>query len=180
MAWTKHELIYDHPDGQETYFFMQTDGTRYVLSEHPNNQGPHVSNIAPLYGNMAVENNLDVNPKSQPENLQLYVERQDGRFDQWEAKTTKLENTANEPNRFDMKASEWQWKNATQYEHGDLQKQLGAKIEQGNVNFKEMNPEQQNQAFREASLAKTEQSEQLRQAAQEAQYEQMQKQRHQR
>lgn len=178
MSWTKHEVVYQHKDGRETTLYMQTDGNRYVLSEHPDNKGPHVSSVAPLYGDQGVKNSLDVDPKNRPENFQLYAERPDGRFDQWQAKTTMNENISQDPNRFEHKASEWQWRNSTQIEHADLEQKLGARFEQGNLRYQDMSHEQQNKAFQEASLAKTEQSEQLRQAAN--QQEEAQKQRHER
>lgn len=189
--WTKHEIEFQHGDGQKTLMYMQTDGRRYVLSEHPENQGPHVSTAATKYGDEVAKNNLDVDHKNRPENVQLYAERRDGRFDQWEAKTTRDQNVSTEPNRFEYKASEWQWKNAKQFEHGELQQGLGTKLEQGHTKFQDKPAEEQNQAFREASMAKTGQSEsardvvndqQQRQAAQQqaAQEQQREQRKHQR
>jgi hypothetical protein len=116
-----------------------------------------------------------VDSKNRPENVQLYAERQDKgqdgatRFDQWEAKTTMTQNVSQEPNRIESQASEWQWKNARQSEHSELEQKLGAKLEQGNLHSSKWDAERQNQEFREASLPKTEQSEELRQAAREQQ-----------
>ena len=167
--WSKHEVIFEHENGQESLFYMQTNGRQYVLSEHPENQGPHVSQFASKFGDEVVRNNIEVDSKNKPENIQLYAERQDGRFDQWEAKTTMTQNVSQEANRFDSQASEWQWKNAKQSEHSDLEQSLGAKLEQGNLHSSKWDAERQNQEFREASLPKTEASEELRQAAREQQ-----------
>lgn len=168
--WTKHTIYFEHQNGQESTLYMQTDGNRYVLSEHPENKGPGAWSVAPEFGNEIAKNNLEVDPKSKPENVQLYAERQDGRFDQWQARTTKVENTSQEPNKFDHKASEWLWKNSEQSEHGDLEQRLGTKLEQGHQSQSRMTwAEQQQQQLNETALPKTEQSEQLRQAAQEQQ-----------
>ena len=167
--WSKHEVIFEHENGQESLFYMQTNGRQYVLSEHPENQGPHVSQFASKFGDEVVRNNIEVDSKNRPENVQLYAERQDGRFDQWEAKTTMTQNVSQEANRFDSQASEWQWKNAKQSEHSDLEQSLGTKLEQGNLHSSKWDAERQNQEFREASLPKTEVSEELRQAAREQQ-----------
>jgi hypothetical protein len=173
--WSKHEVIFEHENGQESLFYMQTNGRQYVLSEHPENQGPHVSQFASKFGDEVVRNNIEVDSKNRPESVQLYAERQDKgqdgatRFDQWEAKTTMTQNVSQEPNRIESQASEWQWKNAKQSEHSDLEQSLGAKVEQGHLHSSKWDAERQNQEFREASLSKTEQSEELRQAAREQQ-----------
>ncbi len=166
MIWTKYELEFDHPSGEPTRFFMQTDGDRYVLSEHPENRGPHVEAIATKYGDDIVQNGLDVDRSIRPENARLFVERKDGRFDQWEAKTTKEINVALETNRYEGKAIEWGWKNSTQHNHKDLEQKLGARLEGGGqAKGQQSFAEEQNKAMRETPLPKTEQSEQLRQAA---------------
>lgn len=170
MSWTKHDIEFDHDDGRVTRLFMQTDGDRYVLSEHPENGGPHVSTVATQYGDEAIRNNLEADPTRRPEQLRLYAERPDGRFDQWEAKTSMERNVATEPNRYQGQASEWQWSNGSQHEHGPLQQQLGARLEQGGTERgKELHAERQDQELRDTALPKTDKSEELRQAAQEQQ-----------
>ena len=47
MSWSKHDVLFDHDNGEETLFWMQTDGNTYILSEHPDNKGPHVSSLLP-------------------------------------------------------------------------------------------------------------------------------------
>jgi|GEM_PF-7016304 len=167
--WKTYELMFEHENVPDSTFFLQTNGRQYVLSEHPENQGPHVSQFASKYGDEVARNNIEVDSKNRPESVQLYAERQDGRFDQWEAKTTMTKNVSQEENRIDSQATEWQWKNAKQSEHSELEQSLGTKLEQGHLNPKQGDAERQNQEVREASLPKTEQSEELRQAAREQQ-----------
>jgi len=170
--WMKNEVPFDHENGQNSLFYLQTNGRQYVLSEHPDNQGPHISQYASKVGDDLVEREIQLDPKKKPEDFKLYAERQDkgqdgaARFDRWEARTTLTENISEEPNRFENQASEWLWKNARQSEHSDLEQSLGAKIEQGQLHRSKWDAEQLNQEFREASLPKTWASEELRQAAQ--------------
>lgn len=170
MSWTKHDIKFDHEDGRITRLFMQTDGDRYVLSEHPENRGPHVSTMATQYGDAAIKNNMEVDPSRRPEQLRLYVERPDGRFDQWDAKTTMYQNVATEPNRQERKATAWDWGNRIQHDHSSLQQQLGVRLEQGGTERgKELYAEHQAQELRDTALPKTDKSEELRQAAREQQ-----------
>lgn len=184
MSWTRHELEFDHPDGKVTTFYMQTDGSRYVLSEHPENQGPHVSLVASRYGDEIVRNNLEVNPKSQPEQAQLYAERLDGRFDQWEARTTRVQDISQQPNRVEHQASEWQWRNAHQLEPQELQNKLGTQLEHGHQSSREPTWQEEmlnsiHEKLSKASLPQMNQEERLQEQRQEEQRQQQQR-RHQR
>lgn len=169
--WSKHEVIFEHENGQESLFYMQTNGRQYVLSEHPENQGPHVSQFASKFGDEVVRNNIEVDSKNRPESVQLYAERQDKgqdgatRFDQWEAKTTMTKNVSQEPNCIESQASEWQWKNAKQSEHSELEKRLGAKVEQGHLHSSKWDAERQNQEFRDLSFSNSKESQEIRQEA---------------
>ena len=166
MSWTKHDIYRDHENGEPTRFWMQTDGKCHVLSEHPENMGPHVSTIATKYGDELARKNLDADPKNKPENVRLYAERRDGRFDQWEAKTIREMNVSNQPNRFESKPSEWLWKNAHQHEPKNLERQIGARIEQGNTPKSQQSfNDRQNKELREAPLSKREDSAQIREEA---------------
>lgn len=167
--WVRMEIPFEHENGEKTLMYMQTDGRRFVLSEHEKNTGPCVWQTAEKAGNSIVRSHLEDDPKYKPENLQMYVERSDGRFDQWEARTTKVENISKEENRFEHKAAEWLWKTEKQYEHPDLERQMDSKLEVGRMSQSRDYEAHMQQQLRETPLPKTEQSEQLRQAVSEQQ-----------
>lgn len=168
--WQRLTLEYEHADGQVTTFYMHTDDRKFVLSEHPKNEGPGVWQSATEIGDHIMENNLANDSKAKPEDLVLYAERHDGRFDQWQAKTTLYENTSETENVYEHRASEWQWRNAKQTEHPDLERQMETQLEHGHQSRSRMTHEERmQQDLRDTPLAKTDQSEALRDEARQQQ-----------
>lgn len=145
QKWTRHTMDFEHADGRVTTFYMHTDDRRFVLSEHPENRGPAIWNSADKIGDEIIRESVQRDSKNKPEDLVLYAERQDGRFDRWEAKTTLLENISNDPMRFEHRASEWQWKNAHQYPKDELQKDVDVQIESGHPSYGRMNSDEKAQ-----------------------------------
>lgn len=168
--WVKFAIDFEHANGQTTTMYVQTDDKRFVLSEHPDNKGPCVWDAATKVGDEIIRSNVETNPKNTPENFQLYAERRDGRFDQWQARTTQTENISTEPNRYEYKPSEWLWKNSVQTEQVELERQLGTALESGQQSQSRLTwAEQQQQQLNETALPSIDQSGQLRQAVQEQQ-----------
>lgn len=167
--WVRMQIPFEHDNGEKTLMYMQTDGQRFVLSEHPDNKGPCVWNTAEKAGDSLLKTQIDDDPKAKPENFQMYVERSDGRFDQWEARTTKVEDISKQENHFEHKASEWLWKNEKQFEQADLEKRLDSKLEAGHLSQSRDYEAHMQQMMKDTALPKTEQSDQLRQAVAEQQ-----------
>lgn len=167
--WVRLELPFEHKDGQFTRMIVQTDGKSFVLSEHPENKGPCVWHAAEKVGNSLLITRIEDEPKFKPEDLQLYVEREDKRFDKWTARTTMTENTSTDSNRIEPKATEWLWKTEQPLEHSAIESKLNTQITVGQLSESRGHSAYIAQQMSESSLTSTGESEQLRQGVAEMQ-----------
>jgi len=178
MSSKRYEIEYDNGPGKEpTLLYVQEvnrpKGTAYVLTEHPENQGPHVSQVASKFGDAKIKEQVEADPKYRPESFRMYAERpergrdNEPRFAEFSAKTTQQENISTEPNRFEHRASEWMWKDGNRWEKPEAERIVGAEIETSPQRFQDKPTQDQNQEFREASLSGNRQTNELRTAAQE-------------
>ena len=187
MSSTRYPYEHDNGPGQEPTkcYIQEIDSGRghsYVLSEHPENKGKHVSQVAPEIGDSLVRKEMAENPKFEPERLQLYTERpasergfnDEPRFAKLEAKTTQEQNVSQEPNRFEYKPSEWRWSDGYRMDKPEAERNVGAEIET-NPRFQDQSIEQQNKQFAEADMPRTEEAQQMRDAAQQEQARQRQR-----
>lgn len=176
MSSKRYELEYNNGPGKEptTFYVQETTNrhgsTAYVLTEHPDNKGAHVSSVASKFGDAKINEQLAQDPKFKPESTRLYAERpergQDGepRFAEYRAKTTQQQNISEQPNLYEGKASQWQWNDGNRMDKPEAEQRVGASIETSN-RFQNKAPEQQNQEFADASMSSTQQADQLREAA---------------
>ena len=162
--WIRHDLHITHASGQESVYILQTDGRQYVLSEHRDNQGPHVSQFATKWGDRVIRSLLKGDAASKPEDFILYAERLDQRFDRWEAKTTKREYFPVEGYQLDGIVTEWRWANPNPLKKSQLEVSLGVRLVGGQSNYSHQLAEEQTQVFHEASHSGTMAAEALRQA----------------
>lgn len=180
MSSKRYEYEVDHGPGQEpTRMYVQEvsrpNGTTYVLTNHPENKGQEVSSVASRFGDGKVKEEISKDPSYKPESFRMYSERPergpDGnpRFAQYEAKTTRLENTSSDPNRLQHQASEWQWRDGKRSDKHEVERSVGAEIKTDSRS-KDQNQNQQSNDLKEANLTATDrQAEQQRQAQQKQQ-----------
>lgn len=163
MSSKRYEYEVDHGPGQEpTRMYIQEvarpNGTTYVLTNHPENQGQHVSNVATRFADGKVKEELSKDPSYRPESFRMYSERpergadNEPRFALYEAKTTKQENISTDPNRFEHKASEWQWRDGKRSDKHEVERSVGAEIKTERPQ-QEQSQAQQNRESQEAKMS---------------------------
>lgn len=180
MSSKRYAVEVDNGAGQEpTRMYVQEvsrpNGTTYVLTNHEQNQGAHVSSVASRFGDGKIKEEISKDPSYKPESFRMYSERPergpDGnpRFAQYEAKTTRVENTSSDPNRHQHQASEWQWRDGKRSDKHEVERSVGAEIKTDS-RAKEQTQNQQSNELKEATMpAIDRQAEQQRQAQQKQQ-----------
>lgn len=133
--------------------------TAYVLTEHPDNEGRHVSAKAYDLGDSLIGMKQESDPSFRPESLRIFAERpergQDGesRFSELQAQTTLYENVSMVPNVNEPQATGWRWDDGNRMDKPDMEQRVGAEVETAIYPWRDRSVEDLNKEFDGASLS---------------------------